>query len=166
MKKKEYLKYSDCVKNRSLLLEYVWVSKWKYKADMIYWLSYQNQNEYLIIHKWETTDLSSAPCFAQCIIPKEKYLMSCIHDEGYAIRTTYIYIKDRSNLSLRFRELMKYGKFVDNKTFLPNRKFWDLLFLYGMQEEQYMFYWKFSSRPYFWYFGIRLCGAKKYKFKD
>ncbi len=157
------LKYSDCVKNRELLLKYIWASNWKYKRDMKYWISYFHQNEYMIIHKWDITDLASTPCFVQCIIPKEKFLISCIHDEWYSLRDTFIYIEDRNNLSLRFKELEKYWEWIDDYHFLPNKQFWDLIFLHWMQEENLVFYWENSKKPYLWYLAVKYFWNSHYK---
>ena len=159
------LKYSDCVQNRELLLEYIGVSKWKYKDDMVYWLSFYNQNEYIKLHKDDETDLASSPCFAQCIIPKERFLISCIHDEIYSPRTTYVYVKDRTNLSLRMQELQRHWEWIDDNTFLPNKDFADLVFFYWMQEENLVFYDTKSIKPYFGYLAVKWFGRSHYKYK-
>jgi len=161
---KDYLKYSDCINDRSLLLEYKWVSLWEYKESMKYYISYFNKNEYIVLHKWNTTDLSSTPCYAQCIIPKEKYLISCIHDEGYSTRTTYVYVTDRNNLSLKFQDLQEHWERIDDKTFIPNKTFWDLIFLHGMLEEDLVFYWNRSIKPYLWYLAVKFFWRSRYKF--
>lgn len=162
---KDYLKYSDCVRDRKILLEYEWIDLWSYKDNMKYFISYINQNEYIILHKWNTTDLSSTPCYAQCIIPKQKYLIACIHDEWYSKRITYVYVLDRRNLSFKFKQLQKHWEWMDDKTFLPNKKFFDLIFLDWMCEEDAFLKRWYSRKPYFWYLWVKWFGKKKYKFK-
>lgn len=159
----DYLKYSECVKDRKLFLEYIWISLWKYKQNIKYWISYYHQNEFLFLIKWDKTDLASTPCFAQCIIPKEKYVISCIHDKWYSSEVSYIYVLDKNNLSLRFKELQKYWVWIDDNTFNPSKKFWDLLFLYWMLEEDLVFYSEKSNKPYLWYLAVKFLGFIKYK---
>lgn len=158
----DYLKYSECIRDRKSFLEYIWVSLWRYKASIKYWISYYHQNEFLFLIKWDITDLASSPCFTQCLFPKERYVMSCIHDKGYRYTDSYIYVLDRNNLSLRFKDLQKHWKWIDDNTFLPNKKFWDLLFLYWMLEEDLVFYWNKSLRPYLWYLAVKLFWWKNY----
>jgi hypothetical protein len=159
---KDFLKYAECIRNRKSFLEYIWVSTWRYKKDIKYWISYYHQNEFLFLFKWDITDLASSPCFTQCLFPKERYVMACIHDKWYASKEAYVYVIDKNNLSLRFKELQKHWKWINDNTFLPNKKFWDLLFLYWMLEEDLVFYGKKSLRPYFWYLAVKLFWFKFY----
>lgn len=160
---KEYLKYSDCVRNRSLLLRYVDVHKWQYKEDMIYFIDYLHQNEYIVLKEWDDTDLSSTPCFGECLIPREKYLIACLHDALYRNHETYIYVKDKNNLSPRMEELQKYWDWIDEHTFKPNRKFADLVYFYWLCEEKRVIYWEKNMIPPFMaYFILRIVGRWTY----
>ena len=163
---KKYLKYSAAVKNRSLLLKYVWINLWERKKDMIYWISYYNQNEYLICKKWAKTDLSSVPCFLECYLPKQKYVIAVVHDEWYTKWDKFIFVKDKNRLSCKFRELQKHWKWIDDNKFLPNKKFWDLLYLYWMLEENNVFYWwRWNIISYIAYYVLIFFWKIKYKKK-
>ena len=166
MHERKYLTYSAAVQDRSLLLRYTAVSTWENKRNLLYWISYFNKNEYIVSPKWSITDLASSPCFAQCLIPKEKYLISRIHDEGYSKKDTYVYIIDRNALSLKFKDLEKHWEWMNDNTFIPNRKFWDILFLEWMEEERLVFYDEsWTIAPCLAYLAVRLFGWLKYKKK-
>lgn len=163
---KEYLKYSAAIENRKLLLDYIWPNLWERKVDMLYWISYFHQNEYIICRKWVETDLSSVSCFLECVMSKQKYVIAVIHDEWYSLSETYVYVKDKNNLSSRFAELQEYWEWINEHTFLPNRKFWDLLFFYWMIEENCYFYkWRWNFISYLAYLVLRLVWKIKYKKK-
>ena len=158
------LKYSECVQDRSKLLKYVWISQWEHKEDMTYYLSYYHKNEKIIIPKWTRTDLASSPNIAHWIIPREKYMSAVIHDYLYSGEGIII-ISKWINLSQKFKRLEKYWYWINETSFKPNRKFIDLLFYYGMIEENIMNVENMRWKPLIWYIFVRLFWKINQKWK-
>ena len=156
------LVYAKAVRNRSRLLKRTWPWKWIGKKELIYYISYYNQNESIVIEEWFETDLASSPCFTHCIIPKEKFLISYIHDALYTWKLV-INVEYKQSLSEKFKALQKHWTWITKNKFKPNRKFADKLFYYWMIEENLEFYWKRERfKPLLWYLWVRLFGWARY----
>ena len=149
--------------------------RWELKRDIIYWIDYNNKNEFIIIPKWFVFDFNSAPIIAYKFVDKKEYKIALIHDYLYS-KFWKIEILDFKNLSRKFLYFQKKANLWKNNYFLEtensitknfikyNRKFADLLWLYWAWEEDRaikinLSYW-YRFKVLIWYYVIRIFGKK------
>ena len=81
---KEYIKFSYLVKNREECIKYVDRKKYKtLNKEIIFFLDYDNKNEFIIIPTNYEFDFNSSPCFAHCIVDRDEFCIGIIHDYLY-----------------------------------------------------------------------------------
>ena len=166
MKNKKYIKFSELVKNRWKYINYVWVKKWKTNADIIYYIDFNNKNEFIIIPKWFEFDFNSSPPFFHWIIDRDEFAIALIHDFLYSTNWKVI-IKNLKNLSWSFKNLMSYRNwftFCDEIYFIYNRKFADIIWLqWAIAETREIQKSERKLRIFLGYLWIRLFGGGRYK---
>lgn len=136
------IKYSDLVRNRGQYIEYLDRRRYRLKDDLRYWIDYDHQNEYIDIPAWYEFDFNSSPCFAHCIVDRDEFCISLIHDYLYS-REGKVTIKNIENYSELFTRLKKHSTGVkvywndsgQHYEFLYTQKWADLIWLYGAREE-------------------------------
>ncbi len=136
------IKYSDLVRNRWKYIEYLDRRKYRLKESVRFWVDYDHQNEFIDVPEGFVFDFNSSPCFAHCVVDRDEFCIAIIHDMLYK-KEGKVMILDPDHLSPRFEKLKKHSVWQkifwndDGKhaEFLYNRKFADLLWLYGAIEE-------------------------------
>lgn len=137
------IKYSDLVRNRWKYIEYIDRRKYRLKETVRFWIDYDHQNEYIDIPEGYVFDFNSSPCFAHCVVDRDEFCISLIHDYLYS-REGKVMMVDLDDLSDRFMEIDKYSLWMkayhdyDGNIvyeFLYTRKFADLIWRIGAQEE-------------------------------
>lgn len=166
------IKYSELVRNRGKYIEYMDRRKYRIREELIYWIDYEHKNEYIRIPKWYIFDFNSSPCFAHCIVDRDQFVISLIHDMLYS-REWEVYVIDRKNLSEKFKKIEKnwYGytfwkeeweKMV--QSFLYNRRFADKIWLWGaIEESREIERVDRTKQAYIGYLGLRIWGWKNFK---
>lgn len=159
-----YIKYSYIVRNRWECIDYIGKKSYiTLNREIIYYLDYQNKNEYIIIPKNYIFDFNSSPCFWHCIVDRDEFMIALIHDYLYS-KEWKIHIKDENNLSSTFVKLMKYWNFTSNWNFNYSRKFTDRIWLYWAIEEALKIEKKNKTiKACIWYLFIRIFGFRKFK---
>lgn len=142
-KKKELISFSKLVKNRWKYIEYVDRKRWKTKKTIIYFLDYDNKNEYIEIEEGFEFDFNSSPKIFHFIVDRDEFVSALFHDYLYS-RIWKVKIKNINNLSSTFKKFEKYiiwyeMNFSDDNDEIEayyNRKFADLIWYYMSFEEQ------------------------------
>lgn len=161
---KEYIKYSYLVKNRWECIDYIGQNKYKTNYNIVYWIDYNLQNEYIIIPKGYEFDFNSVPCFWTCIVWKDEFMIALIHDILYdlAWKITIISKHIESN---KFEEIKSwFGYNEETGEFLYNRKMADKIWLnWAIEEKKNIERVDVSKRAYLWYIALRIGGRNSFK---
>jgi len=136
---KKYVKYSYVARNRYHSINYVDRNLYKtLDHDILVWIDYDHQNEYMVIPAWYLFDFGTIPSWARWISEKDEYVAYLAHDR-FTDKDCKVTIIDSNNLSPKFNKLKKNGKIQNpNATtteFLYNRKFADKFMLQLIKEE-------------------------------
>lgn len=165
------IKYSDLVRNRGQYIEYLDRRRYRLKDDLRYWIDYDHQNEYIDIPAWYEFDFNSSPCFAHCIVDRDEFCISLIHDYLYS-REGKVIIRDPQNYSELFQKLFPYSTGIkvywndswQHFEFLYDQKWADLIWLYGAREEaEEITRVKKKWKTLFGYIALRLFWKKSFK---
>lgn len=102
------IKYSQIVRARGSYIKYIDRRVYQVTQDFRYWIDYEHKNEYVYIPKGYIFDFNSSPCFANCIVDRDEFMIAVVHDRLYG-RGGILAIIDTKNLSEKFKTIQKYG---------------------------------------------------------
>lgn len=148
------MKFTHAIENYKDVFQQVWKNKWVTLQDILWYIDYENKNEFRIIPEGFEFNWGNSPCFTHCIVDDDDYPFAfCGHDFDYSWNSEYI-ILDLNNLSETFEEYMRYWTISvsnDKVIFIPDRKFADLVLKDTIQVE-----WLSKFRAKLVYRGVRL----------
>lgn len=154
------MKFTQALENYTWVFNQIGKNKWVTLQEIIWYVDYENKNEFRIIPKGFEFNWGNVPCFLHCIVDDDDYPFAfCGHDYDYSGTTEYI-ISDIHNLSATFEEYMEHWiiSISDNGIkFIPNRKFADLILRDTIKVEGLS---KIKSDLV--YRGVRLWGRKNF----
>lgn len=78
------IKYSQLVKHREKYISYLGIKRYRINEDLIYWIDYENQNEYVFIPAGYEFDFNSSPCYAHCFVDRDQFMIAVVHDMLYS----------------------------------------------------------------------------------
>lgn len=161
---KKYIKYSYLVKNRWDCIKYLDKKLYQTKEKIIFWLDYNNKNEYIIIPKDYIFNFNSVPCIWECVVWTDEFMIALVHD--FLCWTAWkINVIDIDNLSSSFKFIMN-GTWFNLETWSYNysRKMADRIWrIWAIEEAINIWEYNPTIRVYVAYGVLRLLGWTQYK---
>lgn len=148
------MKFTQALENYTWVFSQIGKNKWVTLQEIIWYVDYENKNEFRIIPKGFEFNWGNVPCFLHCIADDDDYPFAFAgHDYDYSWDSEYI-ILDLDNLSETFEKYMHLWTISVSDTkivFIPNRKFADIILRETIQVE-----WLSKIRAKLVYRGVRL----------
>lgn len=174
---KIYIKFSYLLTNRENIILYKW--RWKYKTvwlPIIYFIDYENKNEFIIIPPNFNFDFNSSPRFFRFIVDKDEFISALIHDFLYKINqdiekewvTYHLGMVEYNSYNLTLDDIFDKARYITRTKLLTiTRKWADMLWLRNALLEEELLRWEIprltKMRIYLWYYWLRLFWFLNYK---